>query len=137
MRLVVYSYTVSPHIRFVAFILESPVMMHFDRFEEFSDFFNWTMSYRQDSDIVAPYGIIKPICEPARGNFNMSVVRLRVFTLTSPSCKTASFVYYSLTLQRQQQLQPELRHRSDPRPALLGGPPQNGGLVCVPLRDVQ
>ena len=53
--------------RFVAFVLESPLMMQFaDRFDEFNDFFNWTMTYRRDSDIYAPYGTVNPLQSPPR-----------------------------------------------------------------------
>ena len=29
-------------------------------YDRFSDFFNWTMTYRSDSDIPAPYGRVVP-----------------------------------------------------------------------------
>lgn len=43
-----------PHQRYVFYLLESPqntVLTHIP-----PDFFNWTMTYRRDSDIFAPYG---------------------------------------------------------------------------------
>jgi hypothetical protein len=47
--------------RYVAFLLESPLMAAFDRYSTFINFFNWTMTYRPDSDIFAPYGSITPV----------------------------------------------------------------------------
>ena len=46
-----------PHQRFVYFMTESPVYdQHSGRIPNYNDFFNWTMSYRIDSDIHKPYG---------------------------------------------------------------------------------
>lgn len=47
--------------RFIMFLMESPLSTHFKAFTEFRSFFNWTMTYRRDSDIVASYGRIQPI----------------------------------------------------------------------------
>lgn len=56
-------------IRYVAFLLESPAVMTFARFPEFSGFFNWTMTYRrEDSDIYAPYGYISPKASQGKHN---------------------------------------------------------------------
>lgn len=44
--------------RYVAYFTECPLMSEFKRFKEFRGFFNWTMSYRADSDVFAPYGMI-------------------------------------------------------------------------------
>ena len=41
--------------RYIYFLLESPVNDYLD-YSRFSDFFNWTMTYRRDSDVFAPYG---------------------------------------------------------------------------------
>lgn len=42
--------------RYVALLLESPLMTKFTRFDVVEGFFNWTMTYRRDSDIPYPYG---------------------------------------------------------------------------------
>lgn len=52
----------SPHQRYIFYSFESPA---WDRDDANSalplDFFNWTMTYRWDSDVVHPYGWIEPI----------------------------------------------------------------------------
>ena len=47
--------------RFIMFLMESPQSTHFKDFGDFRSFFNWTMTYRRDSDIVAGYGQIRTI----------------------------------------------------------------------------
>jgi alpha-1,3-fucosyltransferase len=49
----------SPHQRYVFFSLESPAWAAY-RVARMANFFNWTMTYRWDSDMVAPYGYIAP-----------------------------------------------------------------------------
>jgi len=44
-----------PHQIYVMFSMETPLNADFP-YRKFDDFFNWTMTYRRDSDIVAPYG---------------------------------------------------------------------------------
>ena len=44
------------HQRFVYFMTESPVYDGYGWLSKYKDFFNWTMSYRIDSDIHKPYG---------------------------------------------------------------------------------
>ncbi|KAK2712742.1 alpha-(1,3)-fucosyltransferase C-like isoform X2 [Artemia franciscana] len=46
-----------PHQRYVFFSLESPEK--FKTSNSFDNFFNWTITYRTDSDIYSPYGEIK------------------------------------------------------------------------------
>lgn len=49
-----------PNQSYVMMILESP--MHDSiNYEGFADFFNWTMTYRSDSDLPIPYGRILPL----------------------------------------------------------------------------
>ncbi|KAI9559152.1 hypothetical protein GHT06_015941 [Daphnia sinensis] len=52
----------SPHQRYIFWSRESPVWRHrlYDT-ELMAHFFNWTMTYRWDSDVVGPYGYVKPI----------------------------------------------------------------------------
>ena len=45
----------SPHQRFIMFELESPRFWKYD-FTLYDFFFNWTMTYRSDSDVPVPYG---------------------------------------------------------------------------------
>jgi len=47
----------SPHQRYIFYAFEAPGWhSHLQRWDETANFFNWTMSYRWDSDIVTPYG---------------------------------------------------------------------------------
>jgi len=47
----------SPHQRYIYWTIEAPGSSTFmAKWEEASEFFNWTMTYRWDSDIVVPYG---------------------------------------------------------------------------------
>ena len=48
-----------PNQRYVMFFMESPQHWTAD-FSRFNNFFNWTMTYRLDSDIPNPYGWIVP-----------------------------------------------------------------------------
>lgn len=49
----------SPHQRYVFWSMESPAWRYVDT-NQMSRFFNWTMTYRWDSDVVRPYGWIEP-----------------------------------------------------------------------------
>ncbi len=45
------------HMRYVAFTLKTPQTSVFDFGQDvFKGFFNWTMTYRKDSDIAVPWG---------------------------------------------------------------------------------
>ena len=47
----------SPHQRYVYWTIEAPGLHSYvGKWQELPDFFNWTMTYRWDSDIVVPYG---------------------------------------------------------------------------------
>ena len=60
----------NPRQNYIMFIEESPVMDSYPAMEvlgfesppykKLANFFNWTMSYRRDSDFVIPYGWIAP-----------------------------------------------------------------------------
>jgi hypothetical protein len=52
----------SPHQRYVGWIMESAAWREYmvDN-SPMVNFFNWTFSYRWDSDIVSPYGYVKPV----------------------------------------------------------------------------
>ena len=59
--------------RYVMFLMESPKNDGFP-YEKFNDFFNWTMTFRLDSDFPNPYGWVEPINSafigpPSHGNF--------------------------------------------------------------------
>ena len=54
---------------YIYFNLESPVNSAHTHQEKYNNFFNWTMTYRKDSDIAKPYGWIVPIDQPALGPF--------------------------------------------------------------------
>ncbi|GLH14757.1 Alpha-(1,3)-fucosyltransferase C, partial [Gryllus bimaculatus] len=59
----------SPHQRYIFFILEAPPMAGIS-FRYTGGLFNWTMTYRQDSDIAWPYAEFVPLGDtpaPARG----------------------------------------------------------------------
>nr|XP_045619552.1 alpha-(1,3)-fucosyltransferase C-like isoform X1 [Procambarus clarkii] len=47
----------SPHTRYVFWLLESPCLM-FGSAEPFNQVFNWTFTYRLDSDFPRPYGSV-------------------------------------------------------------------------------
>ena len=49
-----------PHQRYVMFLMESPQNDNFP-YSKLKGFFNWTMTYRFDSDIPRPYGWVEPI----------------------------------------------------------------------------
>eukprot|EP00095_Tigriopus_kingsejongensis_P002490 maker-scaffold64_size435223-snap-gene-2.27 protein:Tk02490 transcript:maker-scaffold64_size435223-snap-gene-2.27-mRNA-1 annotation:"predicted protein" len=48
-----------PNQRYVMMLVESPLHDRFD-YRHLGDVFNWTMTYRMNSDIPRPYGIIYP-----------------------------------------------------------------------------
>ena len=52
-----------PHQRYVMFLMESPVNDQFP-YDKVKSFFNWTMTYRPDSDVPRPYGYVEPIEAP-------------------------------------------------------------------------
>lgn len=49
-----------PHQRFILLTQEAPPSLRYYNFESFRNYFNWTMTYRMDSDIPMPYGRILP-----------------------------------------------------------------------------
>ena len=51
--------TRSPNQRYVMFLMESPSYDLFP-YEEFQNYFNWTMTYKRNSDFFRPYGWIAP-----------------------------------------------------------------------------
>ncbi len=54
----------SPHQLYIFYSVESPAWPVPDEnkaFDHMAGFFNWTMTYRWDSDVVHPYGWIEPI----------------------------------------------------------------------------
>lgn len=55
-----------PHQRFVYMTMESPLSYNL-RTTYPKNFFNWTMTYRQDSDVPRPYGFFQPRSELATG----------------------------------------------------------------------
>jgi alpha-1,3-fucosyltransferase len=50
----------SPHQRYVFWILESAGWFKFLDTSPLGNFFNWTLTYRWDSDMVMPYGYVRP-----------------------------------------------------------------------------
>ena len=48
-----------PNQKYVMFLMESPLNDNFP-YEKFRNFFNWTMTFRRDSDFYRPYGWIAP-----------------------------------------------------------------------------
>ena len=51
----------SPHQRYVAWLMESAAWQEYLDTSPMSNLFNWTMTYRWDSDMVGPYGYVRPI----------------------------------------------------------------------------
>ena len=49
------------------FLMESPLNSANFPYNHFGGVFNWTMTYRIDSDVRSPYGWITPISEPTKG----------------------------------------------------------------------
>lgn len=49
-----------PHQKWIFFSLEPPPQSYFPGFHFMYRMFNWTMTYRKDSDIVIPYGRVIP-----------------------------------------------------------------------------
>jgi alpha-1,3-fucosyltransferase len=50
----------SPHQRYVFWILEPAEWREFLDTTTLGNFFNWTLTYRWDSDMVMPYGYVRP-----------------------------------------------------------------------------
>lgn len=49
------------HYRFVMFYLETPFSLPSNVWDvKLKNFFNWTMTYRTDSDVFSPYGFVQP-----------------------------------------------------------------------------
>ena len=53
-----------PNQRYVMFQMESPLNDNDFVYSNWNGFFNWTMTYRSDSDIPRPYGWVEPKAEP-------------------------------------------------------------------------
>ena len=54
----------NPLQRYVMFIMESAINWENFRYANVNGFFNWTMTYRADSDIPRPYGWVEPAEKP-------------------------------------------------------------------------
>ncbi|EGT42451.1 CBN-FUT-5 protein [Caenorhabditis brenneri] len=54
------------HTPYVLMTQESP---HHSYLKKYSNYFNWTMTYRKDSDVHFPYGALVKLKEPARINY--------------------------------------------------------------------
>ena len=52
-----------PNQIYVMFSMESPLNADFP-YQKFNSFFNWTMTYRKDSDVLSPYGWTVPLSNP-------------------------------------------------------------------------
>jgi alpha-1,3-fucosyltransferase len=50
----------SPHQRYVFWNLESAELVEFINTTILANYFNWTLTYRWDSDLVMPYGYVRP-----------------------------------------------------------------------------
>ncbi|TRY79221.1 hypothetical protein TCAL_12521, partial [Tigriopus californicus] len=51
----------APHQKFVMFYLETPFSLPSNFWDaKLKKFFNWTMTYRTDSDVFSPYGSVRP-----------------------------------------------------------------------------
>ena len=81
----------SLHQRYIFFLLESPVNDNLD-YSRFAGFFNWTMTYRRDSDIVAAYGelrdsttSVEPILERVK-----ALAKPRMVAWVVSHCQTSS-----------------------------------------------
>lgn len=90
----------SLHQRYVFWNLEAPGWLRtYPQWDQLSDFFNWTMTYRQDSDIVHPYGWItpfKPEDVPLRPNETqletlLAQTRLKRFNRAKKKTKIAAW----------------------------------------------
>ena len=49
----------SPRQRYIFWEIESPAYLLSFSPQNYKDFFNWTISYRQDSSVELPYGVVK------------------------------------------------------------------------------
>jgi hypothetical protein len=62
--------------RYVMYVMENPLMWPMS--ENFNNYFNWTMTYRLDSDFTRAYGWVRPISSDNRypishaNNINLS-----------------------------------------------------------------
>ena len=64
----------SPYQRFIMFELESPRFWKYS-FTKYNNFFNWTMTYRSDSDVPIPYGWVLGDLEPYKEVDKSTVVK--------------------------------------------------------------
>ena len=81
------TYRRPPHQRFVLLTQESPESMIAFRPEEYDNFFNWTMSYRSDSDIHLLYGRVRP--DPSAAGYIRRRKMKKIAWMVS-HCKTPS-----------------------------------------------
>ena len=58
-KLVLPVFNRKPSQNYIMFINESPIHDQF-HYEKFINYFNWTMTYRKDSDFYQPYGWVAP-----------------------------------------------------------------------------
>ena len=79
-----------PHQLYVFLTLESAAYTGTVRMSEWDDFFNLSMTYRQDSDVFLPYGrVVKKPEEPKRKTIKMRKKKYLAAWLVS-NCKTHS-----------------------------------------------
>ncbi|XP_076047883.1 alpha-(1,3)-fucosyltransferase C-like isoform X7 [Oratosquilla oratoria] len=80
-----------PSQLYVAFSREAPALVRGKQIGDYPDVFNVTMTYRRDSDVVVPYGVITPRTTPVDVNdyWQKKNKSLLVSWLVS-NCKTSS-----------------------------------------------
>ncbi|XP_076058074.1 alpha-(1,3)-fucosyltransferase C-like isoform X2 [Oratosquilla oratoria] len=81
----------SNHTRWVFFMVESPVHLFAD-LKPYNNLFNWTMTYRLDSDVPLPYGRVNHLRVPlpkSRRNYASTKTKLAAWFVSN--CKTDGF----------------------------------------------
>ena len=77
-------------------MLESPALLSdfVQDYSIYSNFFNWTMTYRRDSDVFVPYGLYMPLPQPTDPEHILRRVKAlpkrKLVAWVSSHCKTVS-----------------------------------------------
>ncbi|XP_069165577.1 alpha-(1,3)-fucosyltransferase C isoform X2 [Procambarus clarkii] len=78
----------SPHTRYVFWLMESPAHL-FARIERFNQVFNWTFTYRLDSDFPLPYGRVYRRRVPEKpSNRNYAAGKTKMAAWLVSNCNT-------------------------------------------------
>ncbi|KAK2706930.1 alpha-(1,3)-fucosyltransferase C-like [Artemia franciscana] len=77
------------HQRYVFFSLESPPNYRND-YSHFKNFFNWTMSYREDSDVYTRHGAVQPVNSSSKTSPINFVKKTKLISWFVSRCRSVS-----------------------------------------------